>query len=460
MKNIRNRSIIIFFITVFFICGIFFFIHQFINNANFWAMSPANKHFSETNLSCYGKILDRNDTILAYSEENKRIYHQDPNVRKAVLHTVGDNNSHIATSIQNLFRDELSNYNFIFGVNTPDFLKQNKNIKLTIDSNICKYALSTLTPYKGAICIYNYKTGEIICMVSSPTFDPYHPEVIFNDKTGFYEGAYINRAISASYAPGSVFKIVTTAAGLDNFDDLDFKTYSCQQTKFINNKKISCMGSHHNINLKNAMMKSCNIYFADLAVDLGKNAMTKTANLLCFNRTFKFDRIETKKSYYNVQTADDYDLGWSGVGQYNNLLNPMHSLILMGAIANSGTAVLPHIIMNIYTDNSFNTQDYLKNLSYESLLNENTANKIKEFMRYNVTENYGESMFAGLNVCAKTGTAEVGDNKKPHGWMVGFSDNAKTPLAFSVIVENSGFGSQFAGPIASKVLKFAVQSLK
>ena len=81
-------------------------------------------------------------------------------------------------------------------------------------------------------------------------------------------------------------------------------------------------------------------------------------------------------------------------------------------------------------------------------------------MRYNVEKNYGNSMFPGLNVCSKTGTAEVGENKKPHGWMVGFSANEDTPLAFTVVVENSGYGSKTAGPIASSIMKNAAQNLK
>ena len=455
MRNTRTRSIVLSLITLAFLAGITLFLYRFITNANSWALSPINKHFSETTLVDYGKIFDKNGVALAYSENNKRVYHKDANIRKAVLHTVGDNNAQIATSVQALYRDELSGYNIIFGAKTPDFLKQSKNIHITLDSEICKTALLALGNHKGAVCIYNYKTGEILCMVSTPTFDPYTPDVVTEDKTGKFEGAYINRVLSSSYAPGSVFKLITSAAGLSAFDDAENKIYSCNKVETVDGKKITCMGQHDNINLKNAMMKSCNIYFADLAIELGKKAMTNTANSMGFNRTFKFDRFETKKSVYDVQNADDYNLGWSGVGQHNDLLNPMHSVILMGAIANSGKAVLPHVIKAISTDENVNTRSYSGNQTTETLLQESIANQLKEMMRYNVTANYGDSMFPNLKVCAKTGTAEVGETKEPHGWMVGFSSNENYPLAFSVIVENSGYGSKTAGPIASKVLNFA-----
>lgn len=446
LKCTRNRSIVLTIMALAFLCGICFFIYRFVTSANLWALSPINKHLSGVNAALYGDILDRNGIVLAHTKDNIRSYNSDGMIRKAVLHTVGDNDSQIATSIQASYRDELSGYNFIFGVNTPKIFKQSKNIQITLDSEICKAALSAIGEYKGAICIYNYKTGEIVCMVSAPTFDPYHPEAVANDKSGKYEGAYINRVISSSFAPGSVFKLVTTAAGLTFIDDIEDKIYSCHQTEIVNGEKITCLSNHGDIKLKNAMMESCNIYFAKLAIDLGKSNMTKMANEMGFNKNFSFDRLTTKKSVYDVSDADDYYLGWSGVGQYKDLLNPMHSNILMGSIANSGEAVLPCIVK----------RDQV-NKKVERFLTKEVADKLKEMMRYNVTANYGDSMFPGLNVCAKTGTAEVGENQKPHGWMVGFSANEDTPLAFSVVVENAGYGSKTAGPIASKVLNLAAK---
>lgn len=460
MKNTRSRSIVLTLLSLAFLCGIGLFVYRFTTSANLWALSPINKHFSGVNLISGGDILDRNGVVLAHSKDGKRIYHKDEAIRKAVLHTVGDDAAHIATSVQNLYRDELCGYSIVFGAGTPDFLKQSKNIRVTIDSELCKAALTALGDHKGAVCVYNYKTGEILCMVSTPTFDPYHPDVVSADKTGRYEGTYINRVVSASYAPGSVFKLVTSAAGLTFLDDVEHKTYSCQQVETVSGKKITCMGTHGEIALKNAMMRSCNIYFANLAIDLGKSSMTKTANTMGFNRSFSFDRIETKKSVYDVHDADSYNLGWSGVGQHTDLLNPMHSVILMGAIANSGNAVLPHIIGDIFYSDAIKSDNnwvFENNTATESLLSEPVASKLKEMMRYNVTANYGDSMFPGLNVCAKTGTAEVGDGKEPHGWMVGFAADEKAPLAFSVIVENAGYGSKTAGPIASRVMNLAAK---
>lgn len=457
MRTTRRRSIVVSLVTMAFLFGICIYIYRFVNNGNIWALNPVNKHFSSTDLGTAGNILDVNGVTLAHSEGGKRVYHKDIGIRKAVLHTVGDDSTHIATAIQTLYRDELFGYNFIGGVNLLNILSQPKNITLTIDSTLCQQALSLLGRHKGAVCVYNYKTGEILCMVSTPTYDPYHPEVVTVDKIGQYEGAYINRVISSSYAPGSVMKLVTSAAGLEAIPNLEKKTYDCCQTLIVNNKKITCMSTHRDVALKEAMKDSCNIYFADLAIELGRKRMTQTANRLGFNRSFSFDRFTTKKSVYDVHGADDYSLGWSGVGQHKDLLNPMHSLILMGAIANSGTAVLPRLVKDVYTDEKSTGKTYSADVSMETLMPKDIADKLKDMMRYNVEKNYGNAMFPGLDVCAKTGTAEVGENKKPHGWMVGFSSNEEIPLAFSVVVENSGFGSKTSGPIASAIMKSASQ---
>jgi peptidoglycan glycosyltransferase len=92
------------------------------------------------------------------------------------------------------------------------------------------------------------------------------------------------------------------------------------------------------------------------------------------------------------------------------------------------------------------------------IISAKTANELKSMMRYNVTEVYKEKNYQGLELCAKTGTAEVGSDKKPHAWFVGFMDRDDFPLAFVVVVENGGRGIQAAAPIAKTVLEYAVSN--
>lgn len=459
MKNTRRRSFALYILVLGFLFGLVVLTFKLITNSNTWALSSVNRHVSGIGLSNSGKVLDKNNVILAQSLDNKRNYHTDEKIRKSMLHTVGDGTSQITTSIQSLYKAELYGYNFITGINCPNFLSVRKNVKLTLDSDVCKVALDKLGNTKGAVAVYNYKTGDIICMVSTPTYDPYSPPIIKGDNDEMYAGAYLNRVLSSTYTPGSIFKIVTAASGFENISSIDNKTFNCEKTFKVNNGDITCMSSHGNIDFKNAFAKSCNIYFSKLAIELGSDKMTNTANSLGFNKSFNINKAQTKASKYDVKSSNDYYLGWSGIGQHNDLVNPMHMLILMGAIANQGTAIMPNMIEEIVSDNAFS---FLTNSSKKTqtvnFMQKETASKLKDIMRHAVKNNYGDSLFKDLTVCAKTGTAEVGENKDPHAWMVGFATNEEHPLAFVVIAENAGFGLKSAGPIAKSVMAAAIKN--
>ncbi|MDR1253780.1 MAG: penicillin-binding protein [Oscillospiraceae bacterium] len=445
MKNTRKRSIIVLLLTLSFLCGLGFYSYKLTINAKNWAFKPINAHLSMHGLTEASKILDRNDVVLAQSIGGQRIYHEDEYIRRAMLHSVGDEKGYISTAIQNLFKPELFGYNFITGINLPTFLKNKQDIKLNLDSNLCKLALQKFGDKKGAASIYNYKTGEIICMLSTPTYDINHPPDIKNEKTENYEGVYLNKVLSGCLTPGSIFKIITAISAIDNLPNWDSKTFECHSKEIIESEKITCMASHGKVNLKDAMKESCNIFFGNLAIELGAEKMQKTANSVGFNKPVEVDGIKTNPSLYDLSNASKASIGWSGIGQHKNLLNPAHTLTILGAIANEGTAIMPKIVKH---DAPTQSKTYI---SCE------TANKIKEIMRYNVKNKYGDSLFPGLEVCAKTGTAEIGEGKEPHAWMVGFSSTEEDPFAFVVVVENAGLGRKIAAPIASALMNAAAK---
>jgi peptidoglycan glycosyltransferase len=269
---------------------------------------------------------------------------------------------------------------------------------------------------------------------------------------------YLNRVLSSSYTPGSIFKLVTSAAAIENIPDLQSRKFDCGGSMTVNGNKITCTAKHGHINFKDSLAKSCNITFAQLAMELGADKITAKANEMGFNRSFSLDGIPTSRSVYNVKAAQQQDLAWSGIGQYTDTTNPYHMMLLMGAIANGGTPVTPYIIQNITTSYGLTTQSGHTNTGTR-LLQTDTADQLKTFMRYDVTSDYGDGMFPGLAVCAKTGTAEVGGGKQPNGWMIGFSSNADTPLAFAVVVEEGNYGRTSAGQIASAIMSAAAKDM-
>ena len=456
MKKTRRRSLVIYILSIGFFIGLGLFVFRLVTNAETGVMKPINEHLSGDELNQSGSIYDRNGVILAQSKDQKRVYNEDANIRRALLHTIGDDSPNISTSIQNVYKSELFGYNFILGLSAPKKFRTSKDITLTLDSKLCKFAYQRLSGKKGTVGVYNYKTGEILCIVSTPTYDPENIPDISTDVSGKYEGVYLNRFLSGALTPGSTFKIITSTAAIENLPDIHDTTFDCQQTKTVAGEKITCIGYHGNVGIKRAFETSCNIAFADIAMELGANQMTSCANKLGFNKNFSIDGITLAKSIYDVNDATEASIGWSGVGQYNDLVNPAHMMIINGAIANGGTPIQPYMIKHMTS--SLGIKSHVGTTKKEAeMMTESTASQVSDLMRSAVKNNYGNSMFGNLEVCAKTGTAEVSNDKskEPHSWMVGFSKDIDCPLAFVVVVENGGSGIEVAGSIASSVMNEA-----
>lgn len=452
MKTTGTRSLILILLTVAFAAGMLVFLADYARDGGNWAIQAFNKHITlGQNLS--GRVLDRNDTVVAYSDETGRVYHDDRSVRLGLLHVVGDTRGYIATSVQNLYRAELSGYNLVTGLVSPFGESNGSDVKLTLDANACKTAYEALGGKKGAVVVYNYTTGEILCEVSAPGFDPgAPPDDLDTDETGKYEGVYLNNVLSSTYTPGSTFKIVTAAAAIEAIPDLDSRTFTCTGSTVINGNQINCTGVHGQMDFKTALANSCNVAFGELAVELGEEKMTAMAEQLGFNKSFSFDGVTTAKSSYRVAGASEDELAWSGIGQYTDLANPMHMAILMSAVANGGTPVMPRFVESVTTSFGLVTQSGGP-VQGEKMLSATTAARLKTYLRYNVTNAYGDGTFpSGMQVCAKTGTAEVGEGKEPTGWIVGFCSNTETPYAFAVAVEEGSSGIGSAGAVASAVL--------
>lgn len=458
MKTTGTRSLILYIVGLGFLFGLGVFLYGFAKDGGNWAVQPFNRHVSgEGGGLASGRILDRNGEVIAQSVGGKRVYGGDAATRRAMLHVVGDSRNYISTGVQYNFRSELSGYNPVTGLVSPTGKPNGNDIRLTLDSSLCKLAVKKFGSRDGAAVLYNYRTGELLCMVSAPGFDPQKPPAdLTTDKTGKYEGAFLNKALSSTFTPGSVFKVVTAAAAIDGIPDLDSRTWNSNGSVTINGNKITDVKAYGKLNFKNALAKSSNVAFSQIAVELGADRMIETAEALGFNKSFSLDGIPAAKSVYSVKGAQPNELGWSGVGQYTDLANPYHMMILMGAIANGGTPVLPHEIgavtapfgLTLKTGQAKNGDRMLETV---------TANRLKAYLRYDVTNAYGDGLFPGLAVCAKTGTAEVGNTKKPNCWMVGFSSNEATPYAFAVVVENETSGLRSAGQIASALMKAAAE---
>lgn len=450
MNRTSKQAIITIFIGSAFIIGLIVLLVSITNHSGQWVTHKTNRHiYASGRINNMGSILDRKDNILVQTKNNKRVYSSDSTTRKATLHVVGDLDGFIATGVQKLYSDKLIGYDFVNGLyHTGENV--GNNIYLTIDSSVSAAALKSLGDRKGAVAAYNYKTGEIICLVSSPTYDPNKKPDIENNLDK-YEGVYLNRCISSSYTPGSIFKIVTASAAIENIDDLDERIFNCKGEYKTADGKVKCNGKHGKINFEEAFKESCNSAFAEMSIELGAKTLTRQADKIGFGANFRFDEFKLAKSIINLNNTTETDLGWAGIGQYTDLVNPCHMMIMCGAIANGGSPVIPHMVNTSSLSTAYGNKRITPNMG-DAMFSESTADKLDKMMRNNVANKYGEKRFAGLKVCAKTGTAQIQEEVEDHSWFIGYVQDEKYPIAFAVIVENGGFGVNAALPVAGDTL--------
>ena len=217
-----------------------------------------------------------------------------------------------------------------------------------------------------------------------------------------------------------------------------------------------CNGVHGKVNFEKALNKSCNIAFGQLAVELGKEKLMVTAESLGFNQSMKIDDIRTAGGIFDLAAANDLDLAWAGIGQYSTLVNPLQILTMMGTIANGGRRVSPYMVEKIVSPSGIVTNRGSINAKSLIEINTESAERLKALLRSDVVNSYGDSRFRNLQMCGKTGTAELKDGQTPHAWFAGFSLRADMPLAVVVVVENGGSGNKVAIPVANKVMQALV----
>ncbi len=461
MKTTAKRSVAVILLVAVVLSGLGILGYRFAVNGEKWATMRANAHLTKNgSFTGAGNVLDRNGEVLAYTEGSVRKYNASERIRRSTLHIVGDTEGYISSGVQTAFKTQLTGYNSITGVYTLERYGKGNDVTLTIDSKVCATAYDALGGRNGVVAAYNYKTGELICSVSAPNYDiedkPSHEEIEEN-KDGKYEGLYLNRLIDGLYTPGSTFKIVTAVSAIQNVSDIDSFEYTCNGEEVVSGVKVTCPSEHGTMDFSESFSNSCNCAFAVLSEEIGAQNLEATANQMGFGKSFSFGNGETKGSIIDLSDAQAGDVAWASVGQYNTLVNPYHMLTIVGAIANNGEAVLPYAVSSVRTPAGKVAEQ--ATASTEIYLTPELATEVSNMMRKTVENKYGDYNFQGLSMCGKTGTAEVSDEKKPHSWFVGFSNNPQCPVAIVVIAENGGWGSSVALPIASQVMKEIYKSL-
>ena len=427
--------------------GLLVFVWEYATEAESWVSFSGSPHlYNSSNIGC-GTITDRSGNLLLDISQG-RTYSDDTNTRKSTLHWLGDRKGFISASTVSTYAASMVGYDRINGVyNASD---EGANARLTLSAKVQNAALEAMGNRKGTVGVYNYKTGEILCALTTPTYDPENVPDIENDTTGAYDGVYLNRFLQSAYVPGSIFKIVTLSAALDCVPGIEDMTFPCRGKIEYGTEAVTCEKAHGTQTLKQAFANSCNCAFAQIAEKVGKNNMVKYVKQFEVTQKLSFDGSTTAAGNYDISNTAPVSFAWSCIGQHSDLVNPARYMTFMGAIAGDGVAAEPHL-MAVVTNGGDITYE-AKTRETDRLMSKEVADTVAEYMRNNVKSVYGDGNFGGLPVCAKSGTSQLGGDQKSNAMFAGFVDSEQYPLAFIVVVENGGYGSHTCVPVISKVL--------
>ena len=428
-----------------------------------WVANPHNPRISSQKQEVImGTVRDRDGAVLAYTDETgARRYHNSRDTRMAVSQVVGDSGGKVSTGVDTFHAQYMLGFRSSIFERVGDAItgtpQRGDDITLTISERLSRYISEQFPEGKrGAVVVLNYKTGEILAMVSMPQFDPVNLSSALSDEEA---GALINRATQGLYPPGSTFKIVTMASALENLPDLNDFAFDCTGYYPVGNYSVTESSGHGVQSLSDAFANSCNTTFAALSQDLGYTMLGQTAEKLGFNENFMFGDLIVYNSSYPIDDLSAEDLAWSSIGQGRVLATPMHMVLIASMIANGGVMNEPHLLRQITTAQG-GTRKLPGSFVGTRVLSEYVAARLEKEMVRVVKSGTGTcaALGNGYVVAGKTGSAEASNDKtiETHAWFVGYITNDNAPYAISVLVENGGSGGGVAAPLARKTLQKAV----
>lgn len=457
--NKRIKFIQYFFIFCFVSVSVYI-MHFNFSQARYIYSNSYNKRLRKEDISILrGDIIDRNNEILAQSQIYKGNVNRNYKFGKHFSHLIGYSEKTIgSTGIEALYSTELNTAGTIETIKSKiagNKIKGN-TIKLTADKELQIYSSELLKGKKGSVVVLNPRTGEILAMVSKPDYNPSSITKNWNNLIKDKNSPLLNRTTDGLYPPGSIFKVIVSAAACRN-NSIDYKI-DCTGKVNIDGYEIKDSGekAHGIVNLEEAFVKSCNSYFVHLGLNLGSNNLLNEATKFKFNKQIQ-NQMKLKGGSFLIKD-DNKHIAQQSIGQGNILVTPLHAALIASTIANEGVMIEPYFVDSILNSND----KVLKTFRYrssEKIIDKNSAQKIKSMMIDVVKNGTGKSArIKGIDIACKTGTAE-NPHGKPHSWFIGFAPADKPEIAIAVIVENGGSGSSTAAPIAGKIIKKALSSI-
>ncbi|MEV5237668.1 penicillin-binding transpeptidase domain-containing protein [Streptomyces cinnamoneus] len=354
--------------------------------------------------------------------------------------------------------------------------KKGGDVITTLNAKAQEAAFKGLGKSKGAVAAIDPRTGKILALASTPSYDPSTIAGAQDDKAWKELQAdknqpMLNRALKQTYPPGSTFKVVTAAAALENglYKDVDAKTDSPlpwilpdTRVELQNEGNIPCKDA----SLRVALQWSCNTVFGKVSADLGNKKMIDQANKFGFNKPVDTP-VRAVPSIFPKDNRPQNAM--AGIGQASNRVTPLQMAMVAAAVANNGKLMEPYMVDKLRAPNLNVIEHHTPKEMGQPVSAEN-ARKLQSIMETVVEKGTGTAaQIDGVKVGGKTGTAQHGvDNSgNPYAWFISYAKTGNgSPVAVAVVIESSETirddiaGGKLAAPVAKSVMQAVLSTEK
>lgn len=345
--------------------------------------------------------------------------------------------------------------------------RRGNDVVLTLDSKIQAAAMTDFRGKSGAAVAIEPKTGRILAMVSSPTFDPNQLDQNYQQIENIGDQVFVNKSVGVTYTPGSVMKLVTSGAllraGLDVNEVYQDKGHDRVVANGESRDVVNFAKEEHgSLDFFSALAVSSNTYFATRTAKIGASQFLDAARRFGFGQAIPLDELKSTVNVIRTSTISrggvpsSLNLGQlmdSAYGQAEVQVTPLHMALIGAAIANDGQMMSPGLVERVINPQQQTVYQFKPKVWLNPLLPEE-ARLIRQGMVEAVNDGTASGLaISGVTMAAKTGTAEQGDPNKPaHGWFVAFAPAENPIIAVAVVVENGKTGAASAGPIARDII--------
>lgn len=409
-----------------------------------------------------GNIYDRNGKVLVYNEKDEsgnriRVYN-DGIINSAFT---GYNSVQYGKSgLEKTYNNELLNVSDQPTSKIRDMVEKTgvgNNLNLTIDQTIQEIAYNSLGDHIGSIVVMDPRNGEVLAMVSKPSYDPNTLDQDWNTLIQNNDAPLLNRSSQGAYRPASTMKIVSSDVILRSGINTNY--YDSGTVK-IQNYDIKNYGdfSYGNVNLRTALMNSLNTYFAAKVDEIGKKPYKDVAEKYMFNKNYKFD-IEKINAKIPFDDLNQVDMAMTGFGYGKTRVTPLHMAMIASTIANEGKMMQPRLVRNVVNKDGKVIKES-KSEVLSDVTSSDIANTIRDYMVDVV--NYGtanKAYLQSVQIAGKSGTVD----KKGGGvdvWFIGFAPAYDPKLAFAIVVEDSDeIAGEVPVPIGGEMINSIINNV-